>query len=143
GQHTVDPVLTDFKNTYAVDWAPRLSKKGTDSADTAVPLTELKRLAQRITTVPENFKLHSLVEKVLADRATMGRGEMNLDWGMGEHLAFASLVASGYAVRLSGEDSARGTFTHRHAVLHDQNRERWDEGTYTPLQHVADGQAPF
>ena len=54
-----------------------------------------------------------------------------------------SLVASGYAVRLSGEDSARGTFTHRHAVLHDQNRERWDEGTYTPLQHVADGQAPF
>jgi 2-oxoglutarate dehydrogenase E1 component len=62
---------------------------------------------------------------------------------MGEHLAFASLVASGYAVRLSGEDSARGTFTHRHAVLHDQNREKWDEGTYTPLQHVADGQAPF
>ena len=62
---------------------------------------------------------------------------------MGEHLAYASLVASGYAVRLSGEDSARGTFTHRHAVLHDQNRERWDEGTYTPLQHVADGQAPF
>ena len=62
---------------------------------------------------------------------------------MGEHMAFASLVASGYAVRLSGEDSARGTFTHRHAVLHDQNREKWDEGTYTPLQHVADGQAPF
>ena len=62
---------------------------------------------------------------------------------MGEHLAFASLVASGYAVRLSGEDCGRGTFTHRHAVLHDQNREKWDEGTYTPLQHVADGQAPF
>jgi len=52
-------------------------------------------------------------------------------------------VASGYAVRLSGEDCGRGTFTHRHAVLHDQNRERWDEGTFTPLQHVADGQAPF
>jgi 2-oxoglutarate dehydrogenase E1 component len=62
---------------------------------------------------------------------------------MGEHLAFASLVASGYCVRLSGEDSGRGTFTHRHSVLHDQNREKWDEGTYTPLQHVADGQAPF
>jgi 2-oxoglutarate dehydrogenase E1 component len=52
-------------------------------------------------------------------------------------------VASGYALRLSGEDSGRGTFTHRHAVLHDQNREKWDEGTYTPLQHVADGQAPY
>ena len=106
-------------------------------------MAELKRLAERITTVPPNFKVHPLVEKVLADRAAMGRGEVRVDWGMGEHLAFASLVASGYAVRLSGEDSARGTFTHRHAVLHDQNRERWDEGTYTPLQHVADGQAPF
>ena len=73
----------------------------------------------------------------------MGRGEINVDWGMGEHLAYASLVASGYAVRLSGEDCGRGTFTHRHAVLHDQNREKWDAGTYVPLQHVADNQAPF
>jgi 2-oxoglutarate dehydrogenase E1 component len=73
----------------------------------------------------------------------MGRGEINVDWGMGEHLAFASLVASGYAVRLSGEDCGRGTFTHRHAVLHDQSREKWDIGTYVPLEHVADTQAPF
>jgi outer membrane protein TolC len=78
--------------------------------------------------VPDNFKLHPLVQKVLADRAAMGRGEINVDWGMGEHLAFASLVASGYAVRLSGEDCGRGTFTHRHAVIHDQNRENWDVG---------------
>jgi 2-oxoglutarate dehydrogenase E1 component len=143
GKHTVDPVLTDFKNKYAVDWAPFLNKKWTDAADTAVPLTELKRLAQRITTVPENFKLHSLVEKVLADRATMGRGEMNLDWGMGEHLAYASLLASGYAVRLSGQDAGRGTFVHRHAVLHDQNRERWDQGIYLPLANVSENQANF
>jgi 2-oxoglutarate dehydrogenase E1 component len=68
---------------------------------------------------------------------------MNLDWGMGEHLAFASLVSSGYAVRLTGQDAGRGTFTHRHAVLHDQNRERWDAGTYVPLQNIAEGQAPF
>jgi len=143
GKHTVDPVLTNYKSKYAVDWAPFLGKKWTDSADTALPLSEVKRLAERITTLPEKFKAHPLVEKVLADRAAMGRGELNVDWGMGEHLAFASLVASGYAVRLSGEDCGRGTFTHRHAVLHDQNREKWDEGTYTPLQHVADGQAPF
>jgi len=143
GKHTVDPVLTDFKNKYAVDWAPFLNKKWTDAADTAVPLTELKRLAQRITTVPENFKLHSLVEKVLGDRATMGRGEMNLDWGMGEHLAYASLLASGYAVRLSGQDAGRGTFVHRHAVLHDQNRERWDQGIYLPLANVSENQANF
>lgn len=143
GKHTVDPVLTNYKSKYAVDWAPFLGKKWTDSADTALPLSEVKRLAERITTLPEKFKAHPLVEKVLADRAAMGRGELNVDWGMGEHLAFASLVASGYAVRLSGEDCGRGTFTHRHSVLHDQNREKWDEGTYTPLQHVADGQAPF
>jgi 2-oxoglutarate dehydrogenase E1 component len=83
------------------------------------------------------------VEKVIADRAKMGQGELTLDWGMGEHMAFASLVANGYPVRLSGEDSGRGTFSHRHAVLHDQNRERWDAGSYVPLQNVAEGQAPF
>jgi 2-oxoglutarate dehydrogenase E1 component len=143
GKNTYDPVLTNYKSKYAVDWAPFLGRKWTDAADTALPLAEVKRLAERITTVPPNFKVHPLVDKVLADRAAMGRGEARVDWGMGEHLAFASLVASGYAVRLSGEDSGRGTFTHRHAVLHDQNRERWDEGTYTPLQHVAEGQAPF
>ncbi|HEX8479966.1 MAG TPA: 2-oxoglutarate dehydrogenase E1 component [Telluria sp.] len=143
GKHTHDPVLSDFKNKYAVDWLPFLNRKWTDSADTAVPMTELKRLAGRITVVPEGFKAHSLVEKVLNDRATMGRGEMNLDWGMGEHLAYASLVASGYAIRLSGQDAGRGTFVHRHAVLHDQNRERWDAGTYVPLCNVSDTQAPF
>ena len=143
GKHTIDPVLTNYKSKYAVDWSPFLNKKWTDAADTALPLAEVKRLAERITTLPANFKAHPLVEKVLADRAAMGRGEINVDWGMGEHLAFASLVASGYALRLSGEDCGRGTFTHRHSVLHDQNREKWDEGTWTPLQHVADGQAPF
>jgi 2-oxoglutarate dehydrogenase E1 component len=143
GKHTVDPVLTNFKSKYAVDWAPFLNRKWTDGADTALPLAEIKRLAERITTLPKDFKAHPLVEKVIADRAAMGRGEINVDWGMGEHLAFASLVASGYGVRLSGEDSGRGTFVHRHAVLHDQNREKWDTGTYVPLQNVADGQAPF
>ncbi|TGU11696.1 hypothetical protein, partial [Mesorhizobium sp. M2D.F.Ca.ET.153.01.1.1] len=58
-------------------------------------------------------------------------------------LCFASLVASGYAVRLTGQDSGRGTFTHRHAVLHDQNRERWNDGTYVPLQNIAENQAKF
>jgi len=143
GRHTVDPVLTNFKSKYATDWSPYLGKKWTDSCDTALPVAEFKRLAEKITTIPANFKPHSLVEKVIADRAAMGRGEINVDWGMGEHMAFASLVASGYPVRLSGEDCGRGTFVHRHAVLHDQNREKFDEGTYIPLQNVAEGQAPF
>ncbi|NBV01611.1 MAG: 2-oxoglutarate dehydrogenase E1 component [Burkholderiaceae bacterium] len=143
GKQTSDPVLSNFKGKFAVDWSPFLNKKWTDHADTAIPLAEWKRLAARITTIPADFKAHHLVEKVIVDRAAMGRGEINVDWGMGEHMAFASLVASGYPVRLSGEDSGRGTFTHRHAVLHDQNREKWDIGTYVPLHHVAKDQAPF
>src|SRR5215208_4785275 len=143
GKHTTAPVLTNFKSKYAVDWTPFLGKKWTDNADTAIPMAEWKRLAERITTVPDNFTPHPLVKRVLDDRAAMGRGETGVDWGMGEHMAFASLVASGYPVRLSGEDSGRGTFSHRHAVLHDQKREKWDVGTYTPLENVADNQAPF
>jgi len=143
GHQTVEPILTNFKSKYAVDWTPFLNRKWTDSADTAVPLAELRRLGERLTKIPENFKLHPLVEKVIADRRAMVDGKMPLDWGMGEHLAFASLVASGYAVRITGQDSGRGTFSHRHAVLHDQNRERWNEGTFIPLQNVTDQQAPF
>jgi 2-oxoglutarate dehydrogenase E1 component len=143
GAHTSDPVLSNYKSKFAVDWMPFLNRKWTDAADTSVPMAELQRIAERITTIPPELKLHPLVEKVIADRRAMGRGELPLDWGMGEHMAYATLVASGYAVRLSGQDSGRGTFTHRHAVLHDQNRERWDSGSYVPLEHVSDSQGPF
>jgi 2-oxoglutarate dehydrogenase E1 component len=143
GKNTFDPVITNFKNKYAVDWSPYLSKKWTDAGDTALPMAEWKRLAEKISTIPDSVTPHNLVKKVYADRAAMGRGEIPVDWGMGEHMAFASLVASGYPVRLSGEDCGRGTFTHRHSVIHDQNREKFDEGTYTPLQNVAPNQAPF
>ena len=143
GKHTVDPVLTNFKSKYAVDWAPFIGQKWTDAAETAIPLGEWKRLAEKITTIPASVTPHNLVRKVYEDRAAMGRGDLPVDWGMGEHMAFASLVASGYPVRLSGEDCGRGTFTHRHSVIHDQNREKWDVGTYIPLQNVTDNQAPF
>jgi len=143
GQHTADPVISNFKSKYAVDWVPFLDRKWTDAADTAVPLAELQRAAQRITDVPADFKLHPLVEKVIADRKAMGEGRLPVDWGMAEHFAYATLVASGFAVRLSGQDSGRGTFVHRHAVLHDQNREKWDSGTFIPLQHISEKQAPF
>ncbi|MES2876986.1 MAG: 2-oxoglutarate dehydrogenase E1 component [Pseudomonadota bacterium] len=143
GKSTFDPVLTNFKSKYAVDWTPYLNTKWTDAGETGIPLAEWKRLATKLTTLPDSVTAHQLVKKVYADRAAMGRGEIPVDWGMGEHMAFASLVASGYPVRLSGEDCGRGTFTHRHAVIHDQNREKFDEGIYTPLENVAEGQAPF
>ncbi len=143
GRHTVDPILTNFKSKFAVDWSPFLGKKWTDAGDTAIPLAEWKRLSEKLTKLPDTVTPHQLVKKVYDDRAAMGRGDLPVDWGMGEHMAFASLVASGYPVRLSGEDCGRGTFTHRHAVIHDQSREKWDTGTYVPLQNVADNQAPF
>ena len=143
GKNTEDIVLTNFKSKFAVDWAPYLGNKWTDAGDTSIPMAEWKRLSQKITTIPSTVTPHQLVKKVLDDRAAMGRGDIPVDWGMGEHMAYASLVASGFPVRLSGEDCGRGTFTHRHAVVHDQNREKWDTGTYVPLQNVSDTQAPF
>ena len=100
-------------------------------------------LGERIATVPGNFKLHPSVQRIIENRRLMAQGKLPLDWGMAEHLAFATLLNEGYSVRLSGQDSARGTFFHRHAVLHDQNRERWDQGTYVPLQHVSEKQGDF
>lgn len=143
GKNTEDFVLTNFKSKFAVDWAPYLGNKWTDAGDTSIPMAEWKRLSQKITTIPSTVTPHQLVKKVMDERAAMGRGDIPVDWGMGEHMAFASLVASGFPVRLSGEDCGRGTFTHRHAVVHDQNREKWDTGTYVPLQNVSETQAPF
>ena len=143
GKHTDDPVLTNFKTKFTVDWSPFMGKKWTDAGDTAIPMSEWKRLAEKITTIPASVTPHQLVKKVYDDRAAMGRGDTPVDWGMGEHMAFASLVASGYPVRLSGEDCGRGTFTHRHAVIHDQKREKWDIGTYVALQNVTENQASF
>ncbi len=141
GELLSNPVLSGHNRQFAVDWTPYLKTPYTDEADTAVPMVELKRLATRISTVPEGFVLHSRVKKIVDDRAAMARGEALIDWGMGENLAYASLLVQGYGVRLSGEDIGRGTFFHRHAVFHDQKRERWDEGAYIPLQHIQDGQA--
>jgi 2-oxoglutarate dehydrogenase E1 component len=143
GLHTNTTILSNYKPPFAVDWTPFIGKHWTDAAETAVPLKTLKLLSRKVTDVPPNFKLHPRVEKVVADRRAMGEGELPLDWGMGETLAYASLLDQGYGVRLSGQDSARGTFSHRHAVLHDQNREKWDSGFWIPLQHVREGQPDF
>jgi 2-oxoglutarate dehydrogenase E1 component len=143
GRQTSSPVLSNFQRKYAVDWTPFLGAKWTDAAETAVPLKELEHLGGRLTTIPEGFKLHPSVERVVNARREMAHGKQMLDWGMAENLAYASLLVSGYGVRLSGQDSGRGTFAHRHAVFHDQNREKWDAGSYIPLSNLQDGQADF
>ena len=136
-------VLTDYKQAFATYWAPFESANWDALADTAVPQDELKRLADILTGIPDNFKLHPRVEKIINDRKLMGAGQLPLDWGMAENLAYAALLEDGFGVRISGQDSGRGTFFHRHAVLHDQNREKWDAGVYIPLQNIAPDQPHF
>jgi 2-oxoglutarate dehydrogenase E1 component len=126
-----------------VDWAPYLNTKWTDAADTHVPLVELQRLAEKLTRVPEGFKLHPTLERLIASRKQMGEGKLAGDWGMAELLSYASLLSNGYDVRLSGQDCGRGTFAHRHAVFHDQDREKWDAGTYVPLENISKDQGSF
>ncbi len=143
GQHTNKTVLANYKPPFTVDWKPYLGRHWNDKVDTGVAPQRLAELATLMTTLPDNFKLHSRVDKVIADRKAMGEGRQPLDWGMAETLAYASLLDEGHGVRISGEDVGRGTFSHRHAVLHDQNRDKWDGGSWIPLQHVREGQPSF
>ncbi len=141
--HANQTILSDYKPPFEIDWSRYQGAKWNERDDTRLPVETLRMLGERITTVPGNFKLHPAVQRIIENRRLMAQGKLPLDWGMAEHLAFATLLQEGYSVRLSGQDSARGTFFHRHAVLHDQNRERWDQGTYVPLQHVGEKQGDF
>ena len=143
GELLYNPVLAGYKHPMTIDWTPFLTKNYIETCDTRVPAEELKRLSQRLTTLPEGFTLHSRVKKIVEDRAAMGEGKLPVDWGMAENLAYASLLVSGYGVRISGEDVGRGTFFHRHAAFHDQNRTNWDVGTYHPLKNLQEKQAGF
>ena len=137
-------VCYDYKSPYTINWTPFLEPiKWNKKVKTGVALQTLKQLAIRLTDIPEGFKLHPRVEKIIADRRLMGDGKLPLDWGMAENLAYASLLNDGYPVRLSGQDSARGTFFHRHAVLHEQTQANQDEHIYVPLRHLHADQPDF
>ncbi|MBU1666291.1 MAG: 2-oxoglutarate dehydrogenase E1 component, partial [Gammaproteobacteria bacterium] len=124
---------TAAKSPFAADWSPYKSTHWRDATPTQIPIPRLQALARRLTAVPADFVLNPRVQKIMDDRVQMGEGTLPLDWGMGESLAYASLLADGTPVRLTGQDSGRGTFFHRHAVLHDQERENWNDGVYIPL----------
>ncbi len=121
-------------------WKEYLQGKWRDEVDTSVSATRINALSEGwLEKIPADFKVHRRVLKVFEDRAAMGRGEKPADWGFGETMAYATLVEQGIRVRLSGQDSGRGTFSHRHAVLHHQERrEQW-----VPLKNVSPDQADF
>lgn len=137
------PVDESYQYPYANNWEKYLDKPWVPPIATGLPLKELKQLAKAIATVPKEINVHPLVQRVLTSRLSMGKEEIPVDWGMAENLAYASLVKIGVPVRLSGEDCARGTFSHRQCMVHDQNRKYRTEDPYVPLQHIAKKQASF
>jgi 2-oxoglutarate dehydrogenase E1 component len=126
-------------NKFTVDWSEYLGADWSEPTHTGVGLERLQALGKAITTYPADWKLHPRVLALMQAREKMIAGEQDLDWGCAENLAYASLLQQGYPVRLSGQDSGRGTFFHRHAVLHDQVTGR----SYAPLQHLGTDQPSF
>ena len=135
----VSSLVSEPNKAMFVDWSPYLGHRWDVAAETSVPITQLKALSEQLNTVPDGFAVHRVVKKLLADRLKMGAGAQEVNWGFAETMAYASLLDEGYPVRLTGQDVGRGTFSHRHAVLHGQR----DGDTHIPLMHVAEGQASF
>ena len=155
----VDTISTDYRNTldsgqpvqefltemsdeekqYVVDWSRYFGQDWDSPADTRISIEHIRTLSASLLNLPDGLELNSRVQKIMNDRQKMAAGSLPIDWGFAETLAYASLVTEGVPVRISGQDCGRGTFFHRHAVLHNQ-RER---STYIPLRKLADDQADF
>jgi 2-oxoglutarate dehydrogenase E1 component len=133
------PRASNVNMTHLINFAPYKDTSWRDTVSTSLSQEMVDRYTRAITTVPDNFKLHPTVKKIIDNRKRMGAGKAPMDWGFAETMAYASLLDAGSPVRISGQDSGRGTFFHRHAVIHNQD----DGDTYLPLQHISDGQANF
>jgi 2-oxoglutarate dehydrogenase E1 component len=139
GEHVQEASLGLIGNEYTVDWTPFVSSEWDDPADTTISPKTVTDLGTSLTTLPSDIKPHGRVQRIMDQRVKMVSGEVEMDWGFAETMAYASLLREGHNVRLVGQDSGRGTFFHRHAVVHNQinNRE------YTPLEHIVDRPGAF
>lgn len=122
--------------SHSSDWSPYVGQDWDVAYDAKISRQEVEKLGKAMSTVPKEYKLHSRVQKVYDERMKMAKGDKAADWGFAENLAYASLVDEGVHIRLTGQDSGRGTFFHRHAVLHNQK----DAATYMPLNNIREGQ---
>ncbi|MDB5095943.1 MAG: 2-oxoglutarate dehydrogenase, subunit [Cyanobacteria bacterium RYN_339] len=147
GQRVAEAVPTSMSHQrppHSADWTPYLGTSWTAPVSGSVSVSQLQELGRKLTTVPDGFKLHPRVEQIVKTRREMTEGKAPLDWGFAENLAYATLVTAQHPVRLTGQDSGRGTFFHRHAVLYDNSPAEYPGGNaYVPMQHLADGQARF
>lgn len=130
-EHSNPKYLIDFSHFIGTEWQ--------HAVDTTISESAVRKLSGAITTIPDGFELSPAVRKIIENRKKMGNGELLMDWGFAETMVYASLLNAGYPIRLSGQDSGRGTFSHRHAVLHNmKNGEK-----YLPLQHIKEEQSNF
>ena len=139
GAPLVSSLVSEPNKSLFVDWSPYLGHDWRLQCDTSIDIQALQSLAHTTNLSPDGFPLQRQVSKILEDRRKMAAGAMPINWGFAENLAYASLLQEGSPIRLTGQDVGRGTFSHRHAVLHNQS----DGSTYIPLQHISESQAKF
>jgi 2-oxoglutarate dehydrogenase E1 component len=135
----VSSALGFVGNKFTVDWTRFDEVNFSQAVATRISAERVTELAAAITHVPDEFKLHPRVERIMSDRRRMAAGEMPMDWGFAETMAYASLLTDGFDIRLTGQDTARGTFFHRHSVLHDQQGRK----PHMPLARIAGEQRRF
>ncbi|MBA1147971.1 2-oxoglutarate dehydrogenase E1 component [Ectothiorhodospiraceae bacterium WFHF3C12] len=127
-------ILQEAQNEYAVDWSPYFDVKWDEPTDTSMSLDRIRQLQESLLTLPEGFELNPRVASMMESRRKMAQGALALDWGFAETMAYAGLLMDGHKVRLTGQDSGRGTFFHRNAVLHNAK----DGTTHIPLKNLTD-----
>lgn len=133
-------LVTDgWKSEFTTDWSKYTTKDWRYNTKTSVPIEQLQHISKKLLDFPDDLKLHPRVNKIMQDRLAMTNLERPVDWGFAENLAYATLLVEGTRVRLSGQDAGRGTFFHRHSVIHDQNTGH----TYIPLCNINETQAKF
>jgi len=139
GESVASGLVTEPDSSLFVDWSPYIGHDWNTPGDTSFDLKRLQELGHKMCTIPDGIVVQKQVSKIYEDRRKMAGGALPINWGMAETLAYATLLDQGYAVRLTGQDSGRGTFSHRHAVVHSQK----DASTYIPLRHIKDDQPAF
>ena len=139
GLHVVKSLVKEPNKELFVDWRPYLGHTWTARHDTSFDLKTLQELSAKLLEIPEGFVVQRQVAKIYEDRQKMQAGGLPINWGYAETMAYATLAFEGHPIRMTGQDIGRGTFSHRHAVLHNQK----DAGTYIPLQNLYEGQPRF
>ena len=133
------PVLEKSQSNFIVDWTPYINRQWDEPVETSISVAHTERLGLKLVDVPESYELHRSVKRVYDARTEMALGQKPMDWGFGEMLSYAAIIESGYPIRLSGQDSERGTFAHRHASVHNQKKREMHQ----PLRALFDGQPDF